>query len=286
MRIKLVTFSDGSFALRAAGRRLVKQADSTGWFHYRSEHWTVETLRTKTPEFYFHNQKFIEAHPKGFGLWIWKPAILSYLLENLEDNDMVIFLDAGCQLNSNEDSRLRFQQYIEICKGTDLLAMQLADNSFGYEDLTDAAWTKLSVLNSLDPLLIFRKSNQIQAGIIFAIKSEKSQRIAKKWLKYCVDSNYSLLVGPSDTDPQSSEFKEHRYEQSIFSLIVKSEGVLPLEDETWFSPDWAKGLSYPIWAMRNRSGGDVFRRNIFDIFKFFAARIERIIRSSFRNKSD
>jgi hypothetical protein len=286
MRIKLVTFSDGSFALRAAGRRLVKQADSTGWFDHQSEHWTAETLLTKMPDFYSTHQKFIEAHQKGFGLWVWKPAILSYLIENLEDDEMVLLLDAGCQLNSNEDSRLRFQQYIEICKGTDLVAMQLADNSFGHEDLTDAAWTKLSVLNSLDPLLIYRKSNQIQSGIIFAIKSEKSQRIAKKWLNYCVDSNYSFLVGPSDTDSQSSEFKEHRYEQSIFSLIVKSERVLPLEDETWFSPDWTKGLSYPIWAMRNRSGGDVFRRNIFDKFKFFATKIESIIRSSYRNKSD
>jgi len=36
MKVKLVTFSDGSLGLRAAGKRLVKQADATGWFTNQS----------------------------------------------------------------------------------------------------------------------------------------------------------------------------------------------------------------------------------------------------------
>lgn len=284
MRIKLVTFSDGSYGLRAAGRRLVKEADSTGWFHYPSEHWTVETLRTKMPEFYSQHSKFIEDHPKGFGLWIWKPAALSYLIEHLEDGEMVVFLDAGCQLNANEDSRLRFQEYIEMCKSNNLLAMQLTDNSFGFKNLTDVAWTKLSVLDSLDPLSVFRETNQIQSGIIFAIKTEKSQRIASKWLNSCVDSDYSLLVDPFETDSQPDGFIQHRWEQSILSLILKSEGVQPLLDETYYYPNWRMGWNFPIWAMRNRSGGNAFRRNSLDLLKIFIARAERTIRSLYRNR--
>jgi len=280
--IKLVTFSDGSYAFRAAGRRLVKQADSTGWFNHPSEHWTLKTIRTKMPDFYSENKKFIRDHPKGFGLWIWQPAILSYLIDHLEDGEMVLLLDAGCQLNPNRDSKLRFQQYIEMCKTTELLVTQLPDNYSGHENLTDAAWTKLSTLDFLDPLALFRISNQIQSGIIFAIKTEKSQRIAKKWLNSCVDSNYSLLVDPSDVESQASEFKEHRYGQSILSLIVKSEGIQPLPDETWFYQNWMEGLNFPIWAMRNRTGGDVMRRNFFDNLKIFAARVERKILALYR----
>jgi len=282
MTVKLVTFSDGSYAFRAAGRRLVSQADSTGWFDYPSEHWTLATLRAKMPVFYSQHQKFIREHPRGFGFWVWKPAILSYLIDHLENDEMVLLLDAGCQLNANKESKLRFQQYIEMCKNRDLLVTQLTDDSFEFKNLTDAAWTKLSTLDSLDPLSVFRNTNQIQSGIIFAIKSDKSQRIAKKWLNHCVYSDYSLLVDPSDEEPQTSDFKEHRWEQSIFSLIVKSEKVSPLKDETWFHPNWAEGLHYPIWAVRNRSGGDVIRRNFFDIVKIFAARVERKILSFYR----
>ena len=277
MKIKLVTFSDGSYALRSAGRRLVKEADSTGWFNHPSEHWTLETIRAKIPEFYYKNQAFIAAQPKGFGLWIWKPAVLSYLIDNLEGDEMVLMLDAGCQLNSNSNSRVRFQDYVEICSATDFLLMQLADESFGFENLTDAAWTKLSVLNALDRLAVFRNTNQIQSGIIFAIKSEKSQRVAKKWLDYCIDSNYSFLIDPLEGDSQLDEFRQHRWEQSILSLVMKSEGVIPLKDETYFYPNWSEGYSFPIWAMRNRSGGNAFRRNCFDLVKLFVAKMERNI---------
>jgi len=282
MTVKLVTFSDGSYAFRAAGRRLVSQADSTGWFDYPSEHWTLATLRAKMPDFYSQHQKFIREHPRGLGLWVWKPAILSYLIDHLEDDEMVLLLDAGCQLNSNKESKLRFQQYIEMCKNRDLLVTQLADDSFGLDNLTDAAWTKLSTLDFLDPLSVFRNTNQIQSGNIFAIKSEKSQRIAKKWLDHCVDSDYLLLADPSDEDSQTSDFKEHRWEHSILSLIVKSEEVLPLKDETWFHPNWAEGLHFPIWAVRNRTGGNVVRRNVIDNLKIFIARVERRILSLYR----
>jgi hypothetical protein len=163
--------------------------------------------------------------------------------------------------------------------------MQLADGSFGFDNLTDAAWAKLSVLDSLDPQSIFRNTNQIQSGIIFAINSEKSQRIAKKWLRSCVDSDYSFLLDPLDTDPQPDEFVQHRWEQSILSLIVKSEGIQPLVDETYFYPDWHEGLNFPIWAMRNRSGANAFRRNFLDILKLMAARAERLILTFCRDKN-
>jgi len=229
------------------------------------------------PDFYLKHHKFIRDHPKGFGFWVWKPAILSYILEHLEDDEIVLYLDSGCQFNSSKDAKLRFQQYIEICRDRDLLVMQLSD------DFTDAEWTKHSTLEALDPHKIFRNTNQIQATLIFAIKSERSQQIAKKWLNQCIDSNYSLLVNPSDRDYQTSEFKDHRHDQSIFSLIVKSEGIFPIDDETWFYPNWREGLHFPIWAMRNRTGGDMFRRNFLDLVKIFLAKVELKFTSFYRN---
>jgi hypothetical protein len=227
------------------------------------------------PEFYSQHLEFIKTHSRGFGLWIWKPAILAYLIERLDDNEMVLLLDSGCQFNSTAESKVRFDEYIKLTSTNDLLLMQIANDSFGFQDLTNAAWTKLSVLDSLDPLSAFRNSNQIQSGIIFAIKSEKSVRVAKMWLDLCTRSEYSLLVDPPPHESQPIQFRQHRWEQSILSLILKSEGIPPLLDETYFYPNWSDGLNFPIWAMRNRSGGDAFRRNFLDILKLSAAKIER-----------
>jgi hypothetical protein len=101
------------------------------------------------------------------------------------------------------------------------------------------------------------------------------------WLDYCANSNYSFLLNSSGGEPRSKEFVQHRWEQSIISLIVKSEGIVPLADETYFYPNWSKGLKFPIWAMRNRSGGDAYRRNFIDLFKLFLAKIERKLISAF-----
>ena len=287
MKIRLITFSDGSFGLRAAGKRLVKQADKTGWFSYPSEHWTLDTLRDKLPEFTLKHENFMKSHPRGLGLWIWKSAILSYQIDQLKDNEMVLLLDAGCQLNSTEESTRRFREYIELCKSNEMLLMQIPKNSFGYENLSDAAWTKKSVLDLLDPFSNYRKTNQIQSGIIFATKSDKSQRVAKKWLDLCRESQYKFLVDPAPHEPQAPDFIQHRWEQSILSLLLKSEEIVPLLDETYFYPRWSDGAHFPIWAMRNRSGGDAFRRSAIDLIRLLLAKIEREIwnriKKSFRN---
>jgi hypothetical protein len=283
MKVKLVTFSDGSRGLRAAGKRLVKQADATGWFDYPSEHWTLNTLRSKLPEFVVEHQEFMKTHARGLGLWIWKPAILSYLVERLEKDEAILLLDAGCQLNQTDDSEQRFKEYLDLCAAQGMLLMQLSDHSFGFNNLTDAAWTKRSVLNELDPFSNFRNTNQIQSGIIFATKSIQSETVSKKWLDYCVKSNYSYLLDPSEGEGQPGEFRQHRWEQSIISLIVKSEGIVPLVDETYFYPNWSEGLNFPIWAMRNRSGGDAHRRNYRDLLAILSAKIERKLITVFKS---
>jgi hypothetical protein len=283
LKIRLVTFADGSVGLRAAGRRLAKQADATGWFSEPSKHWTLETLRKELPDFYYKNEIFIRNHPRGLGLWLWKPAILSYLIDTLNEGEMILFLDSGCQFNSTDKSKIRFNEYLDLTSKNDMLLMQLVDGSFGFQNVTDSAWTKSSVLRALDPDSEFRESNQIQSGIIFAVKSERSQRIANQWLRYCTYSNFSYLLDPSDSEAQSPDFIQHRWEQSILSLILKSEKINPILDETYFFPDWQKGSDFPIWAMRNRSGGDAARRNTFDIFKILTAKIERRVLEFYRN---
>ena len=282
MKIKLVTFSDGSFGLRAAGKRLVKQADTTGWFDYPSEHWTLETLRSKMPDFFIKHENFLKAHQKGLGLWIWKSAILAYQIEQLEENEIVLILDAGCQINSTKESESRFKDYIDFCNQNDILLMQIPENAFGIDDLSDAAWTKLFVLESLDPYSLHRKTNQIQSGIIFAKKSPRSQQIAKKWSYYCQELDYKFILDPSPNELQSCNFKQHRWEQSILSLLIKAEGIVPMLDETYFYPRWEEGAGFPIWTMRNRSGGDAYRRNLMDLLKLLTAKIERKMINLFR----
>jgi hypothetical protein len=83
------------------------------------------------------------------------------------------------------------------------------------------------------------------------------------------------LRTPEVFEEQLRSYQSHRWEQSILSLLVKQRGFTLIQDETFFAPDWELGNDFPIWAMRNRSGGDAFRRNFVDLFKIGLAKFSR-----------
>ena len=63
----------------------------------------------------FKNQfnKILETK-KGGGYWIWKYRIIENLLNDLSDDDLIIYCDAGASLNYK--AKKRFDEYIEIIR--------------------------------------------------------------------------------------------------------------------------------------------------------------------------
>ena len=51
---------------------------------------------------------------KGFGYWCWKPDIILNILNKINNDDCLLYLDAGCHLNINGKKRL--PKNIEIIK--------------------------------------------------------------------------------------------------------------------------------------------------------------------------
>jgi hypothetical protein len=127
----------------------------------------------------------------------------------------------------------------------------------------------------LDPESIHRDSGQVQAGIIIVQKTPEVIDFAKKWMEVCQLDNNFYLNAPDSSEEQLERFHSHRCEQSVMSLLVKQAGFTLIRDETYFAPEWGLGADFPIWAMRNRSGGDAYRRNLIDLAKISLAKIAR-----------
>lgn len=272
--LHFVTFSDGSISFRAAGRRLCRQANESKLFSTPAKHWKKETLNEVIPQFFSTHNEFIKANPKGMGNYIWKPVVLLETLKSVEEGDVVLMLDSGCQLNLNQRSILRFFEYVELAKLHQALFMQIKDNSFEIDDLSEQSWTKSFTLNALDPAGDFWSSNQIQSGIIFIVNNEVTRAFVQNWYLNCVRDDYALLKSPNSHEEEGAKFINHRWEQSILSLMVKKSGFKYIVDETYWYPNWNDGGNFPIWAMRNRTGGDAFRRGFLDKFHFLMARLE------------
>ncbi len=49
--------------------------------------------------FWLKHNNFIESNLKGYGYWIWKPYIIMKTLEKMNNNDILLYLDCGCELN-------------------------------------------------------------------------------------------------------------------------------------------------------------------------------------------
>ena len=49
---------------------------------------------------------------KGYAYWSWKPYIIKQTLEEMNDGDILLYMDAGSTLNINNDSIGNFNNFI------------------------------------------------------------------------------------------------------------------------------------------------------------------------------
>ena len=249
MKIKLVTFADGSRHWRDAARRLSKQARKSGCFS-EVEVWTLARLQREREDFWVKNKDLLLPHVKGFGFWLWKPfIILDALTDPQADYDLLVYLDAGCTLNlSNPASMKRFNEYCHLAHQNDGLAFQLRDQ-------TERAWNKMDTILAVGADEAALSSNQLVAGISMFRRSSYSSEIVEKWLMLSLAQNYHLLDDTPSTAPNSEVFISHRHDQSIWSLLVKKSSFAILPDETYFGGAWSgQALNFPFLATRNSTG--------------------------------
>jgi hypothetical protein len=99
--------------------------------------------------------------------------------------------------------------------------------------------------------------NELQhvGGINFFKNTPNTIDLVKEWQQICSEDNYHYIDDSPSVKPNHNIFKEHRHDQSIFSLLVKKYNhFCVLNDETYWAPDWKNlGKEYPIWAVRNSS---------------------------------
>lgn len=194
---------------------------------------------TNDLEFWAKNGRFIAENPRGFGYFIWKPYILLQKLQACQENEIVVYADAGCTLNPQGLPRLN--EYFDIVQKSEygLIGFELeeawcSENRFTKMDLIDF----LNVPHLID-------TRQIMATVVIVRKCEHVMNLIRRWyslacLHHFLDDSPSLI-------PNTDKFEEHRHDQSIFSLLCKSMGATLLADE----PD-SCGELVPIQCTRRR----------------------------------
>lgn len=258
--VKLITFGGGSAEYRNAATRLIIQSQDFFAINERKAYTDLDL----PPDYYEIFNELNKNYKIGYGLYSWKPFLIYKELCELKPNDILIYLDAGCELNKHGIQR--FNYYLSYTSKNDILVFELLHpNRF---------WTKNHAK------LIYSEHyfrNQIAATVIFLKNSEITQQFVKLWLELCIYENSILLKEPKNSDVQIPEFINHRHDQSCLSTCVYLYNINPLPDETWFS-NWSHGKNYPILALRNRTGSSILNKKIQrNLLKDIALLFQKII---------
>lgn len=245
MIVKLITFGDGSTNYHEAVVRLLKQSESFSSINIR-EGFSSDNLNSE-----YHNlfPNFAEKYPRGYGNYSWKPFLISAELRKLKEGDILVYLDAGCELSAEGEER--FQFYLSQTTKNDVTLFELPHPNRFY--------TKNDPKFFENPEHYLR--NQIVAGVIFLKKSVKSTNFVDDWLALCTYEGGRLLVDPSQSETQIPGFVAHRHDQSCLSSCAFYHNIKTLPDETWFENFQGKE-KYPILALRSRSGKSKIKRKL------------------------
>jgi hypothetical protein len=233
MKIHLISYGDAKYEIQ---REFFRETAVSSAFFNEISIFSKEDMR---PEF-IAEFKVILDHSRGGG-FIWKPYFIKHTLDKLDDNDILVYCDAGCMINSWGAER--FNQYVKLLMNseTGVIAFELNNKEYEY--------TKKEVFEYLKPSKAVVNSKQLLATIILIKKCSHSVMLVDKWYDVL---NHRAELFSDELDPAIQEpgFITHRHDQSIWSVILKTYGADILPDETYFDDFMRDGQLFPFWAAR------------------------------------
>jgi hypothetical protein len=239
--IHLITYGNENY--NNSKNRIKNEAKLSGWF----DSITVYGPDDLDDKFKLKFKNILQQSRIG-GYGIWRPYIIKKKLNEINNNDILIYLDAGCSINLQ--GKNRFDEYIEMLENSNegVISFQLKH--------LEKRYTTKEIFNNfnIDINGEIANSYQILDGILIMKKNKNLINLNNIWYNVIYD-NPLLFTDHYNNNNQESYFIDNRHEQSIFSVIRKMHNPILLKDETYFGKgNFGKEISlkYPFWATRKK----------------------------------
>jgi hypothetical protein len=207
-----ITFANENF--EGALKRISQQVSLMNVFDVIYPY-TDKDLESFT-EFWDRHGEFVKNNPKGHGYWIWKSYLTLKTLEEMNDGDILVYADAGCEINYEGITTL--DSFIHIVKTNNkgFLSFQLNDLMYHHEE----RWTKMDLLRHFGvDVPHFCSSLQLHSTYFVLEKCPNTMKIVNMW--YDTVCNYHFIDDSPSILENNKYFCEHRHDQSVFSVIRK-----------------------------------------------------------------
>lgn len=169
-------------------------------------------------QFFKKNSKILSSK-RGGGYWLWKPYFIDRVLSQINDNDYLVYSDAGTffmsDLHNAVDKMLKLNTDVLISSVNYLEGMYSKRDAFVYMGVEGNG---------------YEKTNQLDAAFLMLKKTPRTISLVKEWLNYCC--NFNIISDEENTCglPNYDHFVENRYDQTVLSLVCKKEGYSPCDN--------------------------------------------------------
>lgn len=170
--------------------------------------------------FYNINREILNCE-RGNGYWLWKPYFIKKTLEDINDNDYLIYSDAGSYYINDIDLLISCAKK----ENTDIMVFSLSEKAI------ERIWSKRDafILMECDSTE-YVNSPQRLAGFLLLKKTVFSYKFVTEWLIYAQDirivSDQPNCLGKENY----LGFRENRHDQTVLSLLSKKYHISSFRD--------------------------------------------------------
>lgn len=211
MKTIFITYSNGEHYSGFA-KNLAKQASEQfdEVIHYTIE--DVKDLKISYSKIWEKVCQKTGCNTNGF--WMWKPSIIEKTLTKAKDGDIIVYCDAKYFLKGNLCTKIKGF----FIKNNPSYVLFLNRHHFTSHQHLEINYTKGDAFNSIG---IKMEPDDLHAWAGFAAfrASEDSLVFVREWLRFCTDE--SVITDHESIFPNHPNFIQHRYDQSVFSLLLK-----------------------------------------------------------------
>merc|ERR1711935_305924 len=161
-----------------------------------------------------------------------KQNFIKKTFNKMKDGDILLYLDCGCELGKNKKNNLK----------------KLMNDVKKYEIIYTRTYHQEKKYNKMDLIEYLNMNNskylnsiQIQAGVLLILVNTKTRKLINEW--YNIGCNYHFIDDSKSVLKNDKIFKQHRHDQSIFSLLIKKYNLTN-----------NKNLNDGVYVLRNKNG--------------------------------
>ena len=230
MKKHFITFGGGGQNYYDAVNRLVNQVKELNLFD--NIHYLTDKDLQNDDYFWQKHSSFILNNKRGYGYWLWKPYVIKKTIEKMNDGDILLYLDCGCEIDIQNKQNLI--NNFNIVKKDYIIGTNTKH--------PEKHWNKMDLVHKLNMLDDkYLNSVQRQAGVVLYLICDKTRKLINEW--YDIGCDYNNIDDSPSIKPNDQNFKQHRHDQSIFSLLTKKYNLFSNHS-----------LDNSIKILRNKSG--------------------------------